>query len=551
MISVLFFPFKKAGEKKMKISRLVKCVVVSLSFFLMVSFLGEWETQAATDQIGNAKNGIVEIFSGFQKEDEKFYKMKHASGFVVSNQDDQAYIVTTYDTTKNTESEKRQYCSENGISYENGSLQDSIKVIVKGDVQVEATVLTKSEAKNYCILQVDRSINEKIPLKLGAKKSLVIGSTIYSLGFKIVAGTNGEHTDFSNADLKVYEGKIQDTENNREGIYYLQHSAKVTKGNTGGPLLNEEGYVVGMNDILHNNNMEKIYYALPIDEIREILDNFKVSYESKDSILTVGSYKKLLKECQEAVKSAEYKTKSKELLIEAVQNAYVIDEQSSVDMDAMKKSMNQLEEGKANLQKKMSLLRKIVCVLAVIILGLGIWLARLFLMNKKDSQSRIKQQEKLEQEEAEKKDIYEKSEEEVKEQEERTVALSEQTEVFGESEEAYLKRKKMELAFAFKNRSMRAKVTWAATGESKEIDKFEWNLGKEEGKNDFVIYNNPAVSRKHAVIIWKEDKYCISDLNSVNGTFVNGTEVSDEDSIELTDGDRIVLANEVLEFEKI
>ena len=84
----------------------------------------------------------------------------------------------------------------------------------------------------------------------------------------------------------------------------------------------------------------------------------------------------------------------------------------------------------------------------------------------------------------------------------------------------------------------------------KEIDKREWYLGKDSENNNYVVENNRTVSRKHAVIIWKNKKYYISDLGSANGTFVNGIEVKEGMEFELKNKDRIMLANEVLEFKE-
>ena len=69
--------------------------------------------------------------------------------------------------------------------------------------------------------------------------------------------------------------------------------------------------------------------------------------------------------------------------------------------------------------------------------------------------------------------------------------------------------------------------------------------------NNFIV-NDPHVSRHHAQLIHKEEGWILEDLNSTNGTFVNGVQIVKKyvaltDSIKL--GDNYVLdISEVLKF---
>ncbi|MCD6451661.1 MAG: FHA domain-containing protein [Acidobacteria bacterium] len=65
-------------------------------------------------------------------------------------------------------------------------------------------------------------------------------------------------------------------------------------------------------------------------------------------------------------------------------------------------------------------------------------------------------------------------------------------------------------------------------------------------ENDVVIAN-PAVSRKHARVVEEGGKFYIEDLNSVNGTFVNGIKVTKK---QLKHGDEIFIGEHRLIFEE-
>lgn len=81
-----------------------------------------------------------------------------------------------------------------------------------------------------------------------------------------------------------------------------------------------------------------------------------------------------------------------------------------------------------------------------------------------------------------------------------------------------------------------------------EINKPVFRIGKERSYVDCFVANNNAVSRLHADIITKNDRYFIKDNNSTNKTYVNGAPVQPMTEYEIYDGDEIVLANEPFEF---
>ena len=68
-------------------------------------------------------------------------------------------------------------------------------------------------------------------------------------------------------------------------------------------------------------------------------------------------------------------------------------------------------------------------------------------------------------------------------------------------------------------------------------------IGRKE-ENDLVI-DNQAISGSHARIIKEDDNFIIEDLNSLNGTFVDGKKVS---KYILNNGDIVLIGNHTLEF---
>lgn len=79
------------------------------------------------------------------------------------------------------------------------------------------------------------------------------------------------------------------------------------------------------------------------------------------------------------------------------------------------------------------------------------------------------------------------------------------------------------------------------------IDRTPYRMGKMAEGNDHQIPNN-AVSRKHAEIVREQGVYYVLDLNSTNGTYLDGRRINWGVKEELKNGSRLQLANEEFIF---
>lgn len=80
------------------------------------------------------------------------------------------------------------------------------------------------------------------------------------------------------------------------------------------------------------------------------------------------------------------------------------------------------------------------------------------------------------------------------------------------------------------------------TGESIPLTKFPFYIGSLDGYADYVIQND-TVSRFHAKLLKKDEEIFAVDLNSTNGTKVNGRLLNIQESVRLLPGDRISFAD--------
>lgn len=87
------------------------------------------------------------------------------------------------------------------------------------------------------------------------------------------------------------------------------------------------------------------------------------------------------------------------------------------------------------------------------------------------------------------------------------------------------------------------------TNERISINKPVFRIGKEKSYVDFFVSNNNAVSRSHADIVTRGNRFYIMDLNSKNHTYIDGQIIPVRCEIEIFNGCRVKLANEEFVFE--
>jgi len=87
-------------------------------------------------------------------------------------------------------------------------------------------------------------------------------------------------------------------------------------------------------------------------------------------------------------------------------------------------------------------------------------------------------------------------------------------------------------------------------GETVFLTKFPFYVGSLSNYTDYVIERD-TVSRFHAKFIKQGETICLADLNSTNGTKVNGQYLNVREQVQLENGDRIMFADaEYVFYEK-
>jgi S1-C subfamily serine protease len=128
-----------------------------------------------------------------------------------------------------------------------------------------------------------------VPATLSESNGLVVGQRVYAIGNPF--GLQGTMTRGIISSIRSIKGP-----NNNPIEDAIQTDAAVNPGNSGGPLLNSKGEVIGITTLIANNGADQssgIGFAIPINTAKAVLEDFakygRVRRPSLDiSTLAVG-----------------------------------------------------------------------------------------------------------------------------------------------------------------------------------------------------------------------------------------------------------------------
>ena len=140
----------------------------------------------------------------------------------------------------------------------------------------DAKVIGSDSASDICLLKID---GEDLPyVSLGNSDDIIIGEWVIALGnpFGLF-----ELNDKPTVTVGVVSatGMNLDAINNRYYLNMIQTDASINGGNSGGPLVNSEGQVIGMNTLIftagNNSGNIGLGFAIPINKVKRIIDELK------------------------------------------------------------------------------------------------------------------------------------------------------------------------------------------------------------------------------------------------------------------------------------
>ena len=145
----------------------------------------------------------------------------------------------------------------------------SIEVILNDERVLEATLVGADEISDLAVLKVD--VYELTPAALGDSNVLRVGDAVVAIGDPLGISLRGTMTD------GIVSGINRDITVDGRTMTLIQTTAALNEGNSGGPLINCYGQVIGINtmkigDYMSDAGVEGLGFAIPSATVREIVD---------------------------------------------------------------------------------------------------------------------------------------------------------------------------------------------------------------------------------------------------------------------------------------
>ena len=149
-----------------------------------------------------------------------------------------------------------------------------IEVIYQGTTKLPATVVAKDSANDLAILQVSGLENAISPLPVGSVRDVKEGTSVYTVGYPMPSELGSR--------AKISEGIVNSQTGIEDEIRMFQMSVPIQPGNSGGPLLNSQGQVVGVVTSTLNNR----YFLVKKGVVPQNV-NFAIKINYLNNLLTV------------------------------------------------------------------------------------------------------------------------------------------------------------------------------------------------------------------------------------------------------------------------
>ena len=170
---------------------------------------------------------------------------------------------------------------ENGIVITNNHVikgADDIYVKANGDKDYKATIIGADPLSDIAVLKIDTKDKFK-PVKFGDSDKARIGNWVVAIGNPFGLGGTVTAGIISARNRSIGLSRYED---------YIQTDASINQGNSGGPLFNLNGDVIGINTaILGQSGSIGIGFAIPSNSAQKVIDQLIKFGETKRGWLGV------------------------------------------------------------------------------------------------------------------------------------------------------------------------------------------------------------------------------------------------------------------------
>ncbi len=245
-----------------------------------VNFVKESSDLTVAEAYNKVKPAVVTITASGKVSYSRFYTQDVegiGSGFII-NED--GNILTNY------------HVIELALTANGGT--NKVTVSMSDGQEVEADIVNYDQERDIAMLKLAEGTKVPGVAELGDSDALYVGQEVIAIGTPL--GTNFAQTCTKGIVSGVNRSLDESTDGNNavksesESSYeYIQTDTAINSGNSGGPLINSEGQVIGINTAKLSNStsssdasIEGMGFAIPINDARDRIESLS------KKILTIG-----------------------------------------------------------------------------------------------------------------------------------------------------------------------------------------------------------------------------------------------------------------------
>lgn len=261
--------------KKRTVMALILTFCLALSG-MFVPFRTALAAEGTNEKVLEDRKGVLQVAMYIKADDKDLGFMTIGTGFLVGDAEGAQHVITNHHVAHAyTPEQMKEYliASETPGVTADSKIALDLRIIVKRDVLVKATIVNESEAADFAILKMEQPIYDRTPLILADSSQVATTQEVYALGFPGIVQDIQNDRIYTADDVTVTSGtvaKTTDVQLSTSPIACITHTAQITFGNSGGPLVDREGRVIGINTTMSNENGNNDYfYSTQINEVRK------------------------------------------------------------------------------------------------------------------------------------------------------------------------------------------------------------------------------------------------------------------------------------------
>lgn len=143
---------------------------------------------------------------------------------------------------------------------------DELTVILASGEEIPVREINSDPDTDLTILKLNRKIQLPGIVTVGNSDDITVGEQVVAIGSPVSRNFAGTVTS------GIISGKDREVFIDGTSIKYLQTDAAINEGNSGGPLFNSRGEVIGINTAKMSEDVQGIGFAIPINRLKEKLD---------------------------------------------------------------------------------------------------------------------------------------------------------------------------------------------------------------------------------------------------------------------------------------